>query len=48
MKLYIIWQATVSAENNIQEVVRSSEIVGYELRMNAGFCKEIRAGWLTF
>ena len=30
------------------DVVKSSNLVGYELRMGAGLCKEFRDGLLAF
>jgi hypothetical protein len=36
------------AENDMLDVVRRSEIVGYELRMTAERCQELRDGWPEF
>jgi hypothetical protein len=33
---------------NMLDVVRNSEIVGYELRMAAGRCKKLRDGLMVF
>jgi hypothetical protein len=36
------------AENGMLDIVRSSEMVGNELRIAAGRCKELIVGWLAF